>query len=116
MSEVYNVIFKILGIYSLMLAILGIFFDFLGALVCHRIKNNSTFAFYKYGNLIAMFSFVYWNLNYFDLAFEVIRFDVDQNTWFCRIGSFVQFTSLQASSWIHVSYSRRLLSAKEINF
>lgn len=104
MSDEYEIIFKILGLYSLLVTVCGTVFDLAGFYVCNKIKHNATFTFYKYGNLASIFGLFYWNLSYFNEEFGADP-SLFQTTWLCRVGSFVQFTSLQITSWIHV-YSR----------
>lgn len=113
MSDVYEIVFKIFGIYSLTLTICGSVFDLAGVYICNKIKNNSTFTFYKFGNLASMLGLFYWNLSYFNSAFGLDPNFFD-TIWLCRIGHFIQFSSLQITSWIHVVYWFIIISLSHI--
>lgn len=101
MSEVFIVLTKIFGIYALCLTILGTVFNVASFYVCYRIKNNSTFTIMTFLTLIDALTLYYWNLNNFLVPFANISM-LTTNLWLCKIGNFIQFSSLEISGWLLV--------------
>lgn len=91
-----------LAAYSILLVIFGTAGNLLTCLVCFRLRSTTTFVFLAIASLFDAASLFVWNLNHFTQTF----LDIDlqsRNIHSCRIGQFVQFTSLEISAWLLVS-------------
>jgi len=94
-------ILQILGYYELCIAILGTLCNLIIAYVSIKTKGNSTFVLLRYLAVNDALGLLFWNLNHFTTA----NFNLDlQNSiiYSCKIGSWIQFSSFQTSSWILV--------------
>jgi hypothetical protein len=110
MTEIYSVLNKILGIYALFLVILGTFLNIVNFLICLRVRKNNTFVFLSFFSLSSIFCLYWWNLNNFLKEFLFIDMLI-VSVWLCRIGNYVQFSSLQITAWFLVVISlERVLS------
>ena len=92
---------EILGIYSLLIIILGAIGNIVTILVCMRSKNNTNFILFQYlsaNNLIAV---SFWSFCHFIDSQYNIDFQ-SYSMFICKFGSWIQFSSLQASAWILV--------------
>nr|QVK45791.1 G protein-coupled receptor [Proales similis] len=100
----YAVLRKILGVYALLLIIVGTLTSFLSLAVCLKLRSNATFVFFAFLTLSNIFTLYFWNLENF--LQEYIDIDLlNYSLFVCKFGSFVQFSSLQISAWILVLIS-----------
>ncbi len=93
---------KVLGVYALCVTILGTVLNLFNFYVCIRVRQNTTFVFLAFFALSNAFSLYWWNLNNFLKEFlnvDLLVFSL----WTCKIGNYVQFTSLQMAAWFLVS-------------
>ena len=93
---------QILAGYAVFVMIFGALACLVSFLVCIKIKNNNTFIFLTYLSAVNVFTLYNWNLNAFFAIFYNIDFQ-NLHIFFCKMGDFIQFSSLQASSWLLVS-------------
>lgn len=94
---------KVLGVYALILTVLGTFLSILSFFVCKKIKKKNVTVFFMSSlSICSIFTLYFWNLdNFFK---EILNIDLlNLNYWLCKFGSFIQFISLQMCSWILVS-------------
>lgn len=112
MSDVFPVLMKIFGIYSLCLTIFGTIFNLASFYVCVRIKKNTTFTILRFLTIVDALSLYFWNLNHFLVPFVKISL-LTTNLWLCRIGDFVQYSSLEMSAWLLVSNLLSKVSSKK---
>ena len=90
----------ILGWYSLIIIILGTIGNLIIFYVCVKTNKNSTFILLRYLAINDMISLYYWNLNNFTKVFNLYLESL--NLYSCKIGTWIQFSSLQSSAWILV--------------
>lgn len=89
---------KILGVYALVITISGTLLNLFSFFICLRLKKNTTFVFLATFSVANAFCLYWWNLNNF--LKEFVHIDLlAVSLWVCKIGNFVQFTSLQISAW-----------------
>ena len=103
-----------LAAYSLILVIFGTAGNLLTCLVCFRLRSTTTFVFLAIAAVFDAASLYFWNLNHFTQTF----LDIDlqsKNLNSCRIGQFVQFTSLEISAWLLVLMSVDRLLTISVN-
>ena len=92
---------KILGCYSLGLAIFGTIGNLIIFYVSLRTSKNSTFILLRYLAISDIIALYFWNLN--DFSISILDFDLENySLFFCRFGSWIQFSSLQSSAWLLV--------------
>ena len=93
---------KILGAYALVLTVVGTFLSILSYLICKQIKKKNVTVFFMSSlSICSIFTLYFWNLdNFFKEIFNIDLLNL--NYWLCKIGSFIQFVSLQMCSWILV--------------
>lgn len=104
MTAIFETLNRVLGVYALVLFVVGFFFNLLMFYVCCRIKDNTTFVFLRFFAISNIFTLLWWNLYHFYYPF----FSLDVGLtwlWGCKIGSYVQFSSLQISAWFLVLIS-----------
>ena len=91
----------ILGIYSFLIIIFSVIGNTITLIVCRRSKDNCTFILLQYLTVNNLIAVSYWSLAHFILS----QFDLDIQSYSmftCKFGSWIQFSSLQASAWILV--------------
>ncbi len=111
MLNIFLLMNKILGVYALIITVFGTLLNLFSFFICLRIKRNTTFVFMASFSLANAFCLYWWNLNNF--LKEFVNVDLLAiSVWVCRIGNFVQFTSLEISAWHLVSF----LLSFQINF
>ena len=94
---------KILGYYSLIIALLGLFGNIIIFVVSFKSKTNSMFVLFCYLAISDTLSLLFWNLNHF--IYSSFNLDIQNfNVYSCKIGSWIQFSSLQSSAWILVTH------------
>ena len=94
-------IFQVIGIYSLWLIAFGIAGNSISFYTCCKLSSTTTFVFLAFMLVSDTVSLLVWDLDCFLKAF--FGFDLGENIYLCRIGNFVQFSSLQISAWLLVS-------------
>lgn len=104
MASVFETLQKIFGILSIILLVVSTFGNLFSFYVCKRIKKNSTFTFLTFLAISDLLTLYYWNLNNFLTQFTSVNLYLT-NLWVCKIGNFVQFSSLQCSAWLLVKYN-----------
>lgn len=102
MTNVYVTLQQVFGIFSIILLVVGTIGNLFSCYVCQRIKNNSTFTFISFLTIADLLTLFYWNLNNFLSKFTTIDL-LTTSLWVCKIGNFIQFSSLQCSAWILVN-------------
>lgn len=103
MSEVFDTLNRILGVYALIIAVLGILLNVFTFYICSRVKDNTTFVFLRFFAITSIFTLLWWNLYHFVYPFYLI----DIGSWLlsCKIGNYVQYSSLQIAAWFLVLIS-----------
>lgn len=92
----------ILGWYSLVLIILGTIGNLIICYVSVKTNKNSTFILLRYLAINNMISLYYWNLNNFSKVFNLDLLSL--NLYSCKIGTWIQFSSLQSFAWTLVYF------------
>lgn len=111
-ETVFTILLKACSVYAIGLLFAGVTLSLLSFYICIRIKNNSTFIFLAYLSITSLFTLYKFNLN--GIMYTLFNVDyLNINIYECKIGMFIQFTSLQASAWILVLISiEQYLSVK----
>ena len=94
---------KILGYYSLVLVVLGTLGNLIIMFVSIKTNTHAMFALFGYLAFSDMLSLYFWNLSHFIYS----SFDIDIqnfNVYMCKFGTWIQYSSLQSSAWILVSF------------
>ena len=102
-NNVYDILEKILGLYTLLLIVIGTITSLLSIYICFRLRQTSTFVFLAFLSLSDILTLYYWNLTHFINSYTNIDF-LNFNYWVCKFGSYFQFTSLQISAWLLVNH------------
>jgi hypothetical protein len=108
MINIFLLMNKILGVYALFITVLGTLLNLFSFFICLRIKRNTTFIFMASFSLANAFCLYWWNLNNFLKEFVYVDL-LAISVWVCRVGNFVQFTSLEIAAWHLVSYRLLIL-------
>lgn len=112
MESLFGILRKVLSVYGILLIVMGTLANILSFLICIKIGKNITFIFLSYLSIINIFTIYHWNLENILLSFfnvDWLNFDL----LVCKLGNFIQFTSLQSSAWILVAMSiEQFLSVK----
>ncbi len=97
-------ILKILGYYAVSIAVLGTIGNMIIAYVSIKSKKtNSTFVLFRYLALNDTLTLYFWNMNHF--IYSSFNLDIQNfNIYSCKIGNWIQFSSLQSSAWILVNF------------
>ena len=96
-------ILKVLGGYALFLTISGTFANLLIFFTTLKFKDDISFKIIGFNALSDAFALYYWNLNHY--LTSIHDFDLQNfNIYTCKIGIFIQFTSLQFSAWSYVRF------------
>ena len=103
-ENLFKILQKILGMYALLLIIVGTISSCMSFYICFKLSKISTFVFLAFLSVSDIVSLYYWNLtnfvdNWFDIDF------LNSSYWLCKIGNYYQFTSLQISAWILIVIS-----------
>nr|QVK45790.1 G protein-coupled receptor [Proales similis] len=105
---------KSLGMYALVLTIVGTLTGLVSIRICYRLRKTVTFVFLTFLSATNIVSLYYWNLNVFCLHHTT--FTIPQlNLKVCRIGTFVQLSTLQLSAWFLVACSVEQYLSVKIN-
>ncbi|CAF0800899.1 unnamed protein product [Brachionus calyciflorus] len=116
--DLYEILSRILGAYSLMLIIFGLIANFIIFFICLRkpLRKISTFKFFSILALSDTLSLFECNLTHFTIAYFNIAYNSIYLPW-CRLEQFLQQTFLQLSAWILVSIALdRLISVLNNNW
>ena len=92
----------IFAAYILWLLVFGTIGNILVILICIRLRKTKFFVFLAGIGLSDTFALGAWNLPMFLSVFFSIDFE-GLNVYSCRVFSFVQYSSLQITSWMVVS-------------
>lgn len=103
-SETIDKITKVLGIYSIILTILGTLLNGFIFLVCLRknLRKINAFKFFAIISISDTISLYEWNLEHFINVFFNVNFSYTNLVW-CRLGTYLQYVSLEYSAWLLVS-------------
>jgi hypothetical protein len=97
---------QILGYYALVIAFLGLLGNITIFLVSFKAKSSSMFVLFCFLSLNDALSLYFWNLNHF--VYSSFNLDLQNfNIYSCKIGSWIQFSSLQSSAWTLVYFKLR---------
>ena len=89
---------QIIGYYALILAMLGTLANAAIIYVTFRAKSSATFVLLRYLAVCDTLTLFFWNLNFFTKS--NLNIDLENyNIYSCKIGNWIQFSSLQASAW-----------------
>jgi hypothetical protein len=94
----------ILGYYSLSLTIFGTVFNIIIAYISIKSKSNSSFFLLRYLAFSDTLALYFWNLSHFSEAIFNINLE-NYSMISCKLGDWIQFSSLQTSAWILVLIS-----------
>jgi hypothetical protein len=100
--SIYNKLDQVLGVYAVILIPVGTILNIISIIVCLRVKSNNTFIFMAFFSFFNIFTVSWWNLNNFIKVFTGIDL-LNSGLWPCKIGNFLQFTSLQTAAWFLVN-------------
>ena len=90
-----------IGLYELILIIIGTIGNLSVFLASLKLKNN-TFILIRFLAIADTIALYFWNLNHFTNQF--FHLDLQNfNFYFCKFFQFSQYTSLQISAWILVT-------------
>ena len=94
---------KVLGIYALVLVVLGTLLNVIICVVCLRkkLRDVNTFKFFAIISISDTIALYEWNLKHFMITFYNVDFNYTSLAW-CRVNIFLQYLSLQFSAWILV--------------
>ena len=95
---------KLVGIYELIVIIMGTLGNLFIFYVSYINRQNSTFLFLSFLSISDMISLYWWNLNHFVQPFTKIDLQ-NHNFYYCKIINFFQFTASQSSAWILILIS-----------
>ena len=102
---------KILGLYCLVLVIIGTILNIFGLRICMSasLRRVPCFVYMSFVLLADTFSLYFWCLDGFLSEFFQYRIETD-SILSCKFGSFVQYASLQFSSWSLIAFSLTYLA------
>jgi hypothetical protein len=95
---------KIVGVYELIVIILGTFGNLFIFYVSYPNRKDSIFLFLLFLSISDMISLYWWNLNHFVLPFTKLDLQ-NYSFYYCKVINFFQFTSSQVSAWILILIS-----------
>lgn len=96
-----EVFFKTLGIYALLLSICGTICNSLIFLTTRQIKQQNTFIYLRFLAVSDLLSLFYWNLDKFISTWSGFSYQ-SMSMSVCKVGTWLQYTTLQYSSWMLV--------------
>ena len=104
-------ILDLLGYYAISLPFLGLIGNSIIFLICLKEKYNSMFVLLCFLASSDFLSLIFWNAKHF--AYSIFQYDVQSvHIYSCKIGNWIQFSSLQTSAWFLVFFF--LLNKKRI--
>ena len=108
-SNTIRIITLVLGAYSIFILVCGTLFNALILCVCLRKKMRkvNAFKFFAVISIVDTVALYEWNLSHFTNAYFHVLFSYINLTW-CRLGTFMQYVSLQYSAWMLVSRNKQL--------
>ena len=102
-SYTFGVLNKTLGMYALILTIVGTLANAMVFYICSKknLRLINTFKFFSIMSVTDTLCLYQWNLKHFVTAFY--HFDLNfYNLFWCRFSTFLQYSTLQYSAWILV--------------
>jgi hypothetical protein len=103
-------ILNILGYYAISLPFFGLIGNSIIFMACLRDKQNSMFVLLCFLSVSDFLSLIFWNVKHF--AYSTFQYDIQSiNVYSCKIGNWIQFSSLQSSAWILVSLKKDCLKS-----
>lgn len=102
MSYIFELIDKIIAIYGIVLILIGTIANTLSFLVCLKVKNNNTFIFLATMSVTNIFAIFYWNMEHILSILFNINW-TEYSLLVCKLGNYLQYTSLGCSVWILVT-------------
>ena len=107
---------EIVGFYPLWLILSGTIGNLISFCICYSLRKNTTFVFLMFITLADIATLYFWNIVSFLHAYDIMDL-INYNLYSCRIGTFIQYSSLQSSAWLLVSPSwQPLLKIYNQNF
>ena len=100
-NSIYETIQKILGVYTLILTIVGTLTSFVSFFICIKLRKTSTFVLLAFMSISDSVTLYFWNITHYINTWYNLDF-LDLNYWLCKFGNYYQFTSLQISAWLLV--------------
>lgn len=102
---VLDVLAKIIGIYSILILVIGTIGNLCAALVCTRksLRKTPTFVFIGLALISDTICLYFWNVDHYLLGYNLTQIE-DINLFFCKFATFFQTTSLQWSAWLLVMF------------
>ena len=102
MSNAITVTRKVLAIYTIVLILVGTIFCVISTIICFKLRKNNTFIYLAFFSIANIFTLYYWNIRnflqlFFDTQWQSAPFI------FCKLGDYIQFTSLPIAAWILVN-------------
>ena len=113
MSESINEgLAKVIGIYSMIILVIGTIGYIFAALVCLRksLRETPTFVFIGFELVSDTVSLYFWNFDHYLLAFHAYIIE-DVSIQLCRFATFFQTLSLQWSAWLLVYFQKYFLNS-----
>jgi hypothetical protein len=100
----HTAIAKTIGVYSMIILVIGTAGNTFAALVCLRksLRETPTFVFICFELVSDTVSLYFWNIDHYLVAFYSYMIE-DVNIQLCRLATFFQTTSLQWSAWLLVN-------------
>lgn len=104
MDYVYKALNKVLGVYSLVIIVVGTLANLLSAVLCLKkeLRKTPTFIFYAFVFVADTISLYFWNLDTYLFVFSNYMIEMNNYTT-CILVTVVQCTSFQFSAWLLVS-------------
>lgn len=106
MDDISGFLFNVIAIYCLILVILGTLGNLFTIYICMRkkLRQITTFIFLGFMTFSDTFALYIWCLDHFLEVF--FNFSVEKHSiWSCRVAIFIQYVSLEWSSWLLVGLS-----------
>lgn len=117
-----ELLFKFFGMYALFLTIIGTIGNIIIFIVTSKLTKPNTFVYLRFLAISDILTLYYWNLDKFVLSFTRANYQ-NMSVAMCKIGNYIQYTTLQFSSWMLVnkfiiailSFYGKLISQNKIN-
>ena len=95
---------KALGVYTIIITILGTLLNGIIFFVCLRknLRKVNAFKFFAIISIADTISLYEWNLEHFINVYFDVNFSYTNLVW-CRLGTYLQYVSLEFSAWLLVS-------------
>ena len=96
-------VLKMLGYFALMLTTFGTIGNLIIAYVSFIARSDSTLVLFRYLALNNVLALYFWNINHFTVS--NLNLNIQNYSIFsCKFGNWIQFSSLQSSAWLLVTF------------